>query len=105
VIRTLATIGYVMALIGGLILIFLGIAGLLGIFWLIFYPVYALSAFLWGLVMLGIGIICAGGARWVHHLGTAILLLILGLIASLLGAWFAAWLIIIGAILGMVSRL
>lgn len=94
-----------MALIGGLILIFLGIAAALGIFWLIFYPVFALSALFWGITIGIMGLISAGGARFINNLGTAILLLLIGIGASLLGAWFAAWLIIIGSILGMLSRL
>ena len=104
-IRILYTLGWIMCLIGGLLLIFLGIAAALGIFWLIFYPAFALSALFWGIIIGIIGLICAGGARFVHHIGTAILLLLLGIGASLLGAWFAAWLIVIGAILGMLSRL
>lgn len=94
-----------MSLIGGLILIFLGIAAALGIFWLIFYPAFALTAFFWGIVIGIGGLICVVSARWVHHVGPAILLLLVGIGASLLGAWFAAWLVIIGAILGLLSRL
>lgn len=104
-IRALANIGFILALIGGLIFIFLGIAGILGIFWLIFAPVFSLTAFFWGIVMLVIGIICAGGARYVWNIPTAVILLLCGIFASLLGAWFAAWLVILGAILGMLSRL
>jgi hypothetical protein len=33
------------------------------------------------------------------------LLILLGVIASFLGGWFTAWLIIIGAIFGLLSRL
>jgi hypothetical protein len=104
-IRAFATIGFIMALIGGLILIFLGIAGMLGIFWFIFAPLYSLTAFIWGIVMLVLGIICAGGAKFVSNVPTAILLILLGVIASFLGGWFTAWLIIIGAIFGLLSRL
>jgi len=104
-IRILYTIGWIMALIGGLILIFLGIAAALGIFWFIFYPIYSLSAFFWGIVIGIGGLICVAGARWVHHWGSAILLILVGIGASLLGASFAAWLVIIGAILGILSRL
>ncbi len=104
-IRIFATIGFIMALIGGLILVFLGIAGILGIFWFIFAPLYSLTAFIWGIVMLVLGIICAGGAKFVSNIPTAILLILLGVIASFLGGWFTAWLIIIGAIFGLLSRL
>jgi hypothetical protein len=46
-----------------------------------------------------------GGSRWVHRIPTAVLLLLIGIFVSLIGAWFAAWLVIIGALLGIVSRL
>jgi hypothetical protein len=86
-------------------MIILALGAVFGIFWLFFYPVFALSAFFWG-IAIGIGgLICAAGARWVHHLGTAILLILIGIGASLLGLWFVAWLIILGAILGILSRL
>ncbi len=103
-IRILYTIGWIMTLIGGLILMFLGLAAVFGIFFLIFYPAFALGAFFWGIVIGIGGLICAVSARWVHRLGTAILIILVGIGASLLGAWFAAWLVIIGAILGILSR-
>ena len=104
-IRAFYTIGWIMCLIGGIVMIILGIAGVFGIFWLIFYPAFALSAFFWG-IAIGIGgLICALGARWVHHLGPAIILLLIGIGASFLGAWFASWLIVLGAIFGILSKL
>lgn len=102
--RFLANVGFAMALIGGIIFIILGISGMLGIFWLIFYPMFSLSVFFWGIVMLGLGIVCAAGAKFVWNVPTAILLLLCGIFAGLIGAWFASWLVIIGAILGMISR-
>jgi len=104
-IRAFYTVGWIMSLLGGIILIILGIAAVFGIFWLLFYPAFALAAVFWGIIIGIMGLISAAGARFVHRLGTAILLLLIGIGASLLGAWFAAWLIIIGAILGMLSRL
>lgn len=104
-IRIFYTIGWILAALGGIALIILGIAGALGIFLLIFYPVFALSSLFWGIIIGIMGLICLGGARFVNNLGTAILLLLIGIGASLLGAWFISWLIIIGAILGILSRL
>ena len=104
-VRAFYTLGWIMCLIGGLFLIFLGIAAAFGIFWLIFYPAFALSAIFWGIAVGIAGLICAAGARFVHHIGTAILLLLIGIGVSLLGAWFASWLIILGAIFGILSRL
>jgi|WetSurMetagenome_2_1015567.scaffolds.fasta_scaffold11795_4 hypothetical protein len=104
-IRAFYTIGWILTALGGLSLIILGIAAVFGIFWLIFYPIYALSAVFWGIIIGIMGLICLGGARFVNNLGTAILLLLIGIGASLLGVWFISWLIIIGAILGILSRL
>jgi hypothetical protein len=103
--RTLANIGFILALIGSIILILLGIGAAFGIFLLIFYPIYALGAFFWGIAMIIIGIMAAASSRFVSNVGAAIWLIILAIIASLLGAAFVAWLIAIGAILGLLSRL
>jgi hypothetical protein len=104
-IRFLYTIGWIMALIGGLLMILFGLAAVFGIFWLIFYPAYALGAFFWGIVIGIGGLICVVSARFVHHIGPAILLILIGLGASILGLWIVAWLVIIGAILGLLSKL
>jgi hypothetical protein len=104
-IRFLYTIGWIMALIGGLLMILFGIAAVFGIFWLIFYPVYALGAFFWGIVIGIGGLIIAVSARFVHRLGPAILIILIGIGASFLGLWIVAWLVIIGAILGLLSKL
>jgi hypothetical protein len=103
--RALANIGFILALIGSIILIIVGLAAMFGIFLLIFYPVYALGAFFWGLAMLIIGILAATASKWVFNVGAAIWLILLGLIAALFGAAFVAWLIIIGAIIGLISRI
>jgi hypothetical protein len=55
--------------------------------------------------MIIIGIMAAASSRFVSNVGAAIWLIILAIIASLLGAAFVAWLIAIGAILGLLSRL
>lgn len=104
-VRPFYAIGWIMCLIGGIIMIILGLGAVFGIFFLIFYPAYAISAFFWGITIGIMGLITALGARFVHHLGTAILLLLIGIGASFLGAWFAAWLIVLGAIFGILSKL
>jgi hypothetical protein len=103
--RTLANIGFIIALFGSIILIILGIGAIFGIFFLIFYPLYALESFLWGIAILIIGILAAGASRFVYNTGAAIWLIILAIIASLFGAAFVAWLIALGAIIGLLSRL
>ncbi len=104
-IRFLYTIGWVLTLIGGLILILLGLAAVFGIFFLIFYPAFALGAFFWGIIIGIGGLICVISARWVNHLGTAILVILVGIGASLLGAWLVGWIVVVGGILGIISRL
>ena len=103
--RTLANIGFILSLIGSIILIILGIGALLGIFLLIFYPIFALGSFFWGIAMLIVGILAAAASRFVSNVGAAIWLIILAIIAGIFGAAFVAWLIAIGAILGLLSRL
>jgi hypothetical protein len=101
---TLANIGFAMAMIGSVILIILGIGAALGIFLLIFYPLYSITAFFWGIAMIILGLMCAGAAKFVDRTGAALWLIVLGIIAGIFGAWFVSWLIIIGAILGLISR-
>jgi hypothetical protein len=103
--KTLANIGFILALIGSIILIFLGIGAIFGIFLLIFYPLYALGAFFWGIAMVIVGILAAAASRFVNRIGAALWIIILAIIASIFGAAFVAWLLVIGAILGMLSRL
>jgi hypothetical protein len=103
--RTLANIGFILALIGSIILIILGLGAMFGIFFLIFYPAFALGSFFWGLAMLIVGILAAAASRWVFNVGAAIWLILLGIIAALFGAAFVAWLIILGAIIGILSRI
>jgi hypothetical protein len=103
--KTLANIGFILAFVGSIILIILGIGAILGIFLLIFYPLYALGAFFWGIAMLVVGILAAASSRFVNNIGAALWIIILAIIASIFGAAFVAWLLIIGAILGLLSRL
>jgi len=103
--KTLANIGFILALIGSIILIIVGIGAMLGIFFFIFYPLYSLAAFFWGIAMIIVGVLAAGTSRFVSNVGAAIWLIILAIIAGVLGAGFVAWLLAIGAILGLLSRL
>ncbi len=97
-------IGFAMALIGGIILIIVGGLAMLGIFTLIWYPVYALASFWWGLAILIIGFLVVSASKWVNNTGAALWLIILAIIAGILGAWWASWLIGIGAIIGLITR-
>jgi hypothetical protein len=101
---TLFNIGFAMAMIGSIILIIAGALAALGIFLLIFYPLYAIGALTWGIIMVILGLLGAGAAPFCNRLIPALWLILLAIIASLLGAWYIGWLIAIGAILGLLGK-
>ena len=97
-------IGFAMALIGSILLIIVGGLAMLGIFSFVWYPLYAMASFWWGLTIFIIGLLGASASRWVYNTGAAIWLIILAIIAGIFGAWWASWLIGIGAIIGVLTR-
>ncbi|MCW4028275.1 MAG: hypothetical protein NWE92_01325 [Candidatus Bathyarchaeota archaeon] len=97
-------IGLALAMIGSITLIIVGGLAMLGIFVLIWYPLYALAAFWWGLVILIIGILALSASRWANNTGVALWLIILAIVAGLFGAWWGSWLIGLGAIIALVTR-
>jgi hypothetical protein len=100
--KGLAYTGYILALIGGIILIITGALGFLGVAFIIIAT---------GLERLGtmgrdvftiiLGILAIVGARYTDTLGWSIGLIIIGLVASGLGGV----LVLVGGILGLVYRL
>jgi hypothetical protein len=98
---SLAYAGYVLALVGGIIMIILGLLDIIGSPFLAFSALSAIGALARGIVVVIIGIICAVGAKYVKHLTWAIILIILGIVAGGIGGV----LVIIGALLGLLSRL
>ncbi len=101
---TLAYVGYMLVLIGGIIIVLLGVLDLLGVAFRMFRYASAL-AFLSGtvsaLVQIVIGIVCIIGARFVSGLVWAVILLVLGAISGAPGGALVA----VGALLGLVSIL
>jgi hypothetical protein len=93
--------GYILVLIGGILLIIFGLIGLLGTVLIPFSPLYYIGIVAHGLVTLIIGIICVFGSKYVGTLLWAIILLILGIIATGIGGT----LVILGALLGLISSL
>jgi len=101
--KGLAYTGYILALIGGIILIITGALGFLGVAFTLIIGT--------GLERLGtlgrdiftiiLGILAILGARYADTLGWSIGLIIIGLVASGLGGV----LVLIGGILGLVYRL
>jgi hypothetical protein len=102
--RSTNNFGFALALIGSILLIIVGGLAMLGIFTLIWYPVYALASFWWGLSILIIGLLAASASKWANNVGAALWLIILAIIAGIFGAWWASWLIGIGAIIGLLTR-
>ena len=101
---TLAYVGYILALIGGIIVLLFGLFDLLEVGVRVFREV-SLLGFLSGtvraLAQIVIGIVCVIGSRFVSNLVWALVLLVLGIVAGTIGGT----LVVIGAILGLVSVL
>ncbi len=98
---TLSYVGYILVLIGGILLALFGFLSVLSSPLFAFSPLTALGNIGSGIVGIIIGIICIIGAKYVGTLAWAIVLLILGIIAAGPGSI----LVVIGAILGLVSAL
>jgi hypothetical protein len=97
---SLAYAGYILALIGGIIMVILGILDILGTPFFAFSALGALGALTIGIIQIILGLICIAGSKFVGTLVWAIVLLILGIIAGGIGGV----LVIIGALLGLLSR-
>ncbi len=99
---SLSKTGYILALIGGIIIVLSGVLNLLGVAVESFRVMEILPLFsgtIRALVHIIIGIVCIVGSRYVSTLTWAIILLILGIIAGNLGGT----LVLVGAILGLIS--
>ncbi len=99
---SLAYAGYILALIGGIIIVLLAILTIIGSPFIAasFSVLGGVGALIGGIIQLIIGLICIAGSRLVSSLTWAIVLLILGIIAGGIGGV----LVVIGALLGLVSR-
>ena len=93
--------GYILALIGGIIIIVFGLLGLIGNYLgSAFSPAgYYLSGTIYSIVAIIIGVICVIGSRSVGTLVWAIVLIVLGIISGGIGGA----LVIIGALLGLLT--
>lgn len=93
---TLSYIGYILVLIGGILLAIFGLLGVLGIVLIPFSPLYFISVAAHGLISLVIGIVCIIGSKYISRIEWAIALLVLGIIATGIGGnhshyWRVAW--------------
>jgi hypothetical protein len=102
---TLSYAGYILVLIGGLLLVILGILSILGSPFLAYSPITALGSLAYGVMGIIIGIICMIGAKYVTTLAWAIILLVLGVIAGGLAGNIGGILVVLGALLGLISSL
>ncbi len=98
---TLAYAGYIIVLIGGVILAIFGVLDIIGAVALPFSFLGGLGATIRGAIALAVGIISIMFARNVGRLEWAIILIVLGIIATGPGGD----LVILGGILGLVSSL
>jgi hypothetical protein len=101
---TLSYVGYILVLVGGIIIILFGLFDLLEVGGHIFRDISLfslLSGTARALFQIVLGIICAVGSKFVSKLVWAIVLLVLGVVAGTIGGTLVA----IGAILGIVSIL
>ena len=99
--NTLAYAGYIIGLIGGVILILFGLLGFLSIVLVPFSPLYYLGVSAHGLITLIIGIIGIIASRYVSRLEWAIVIIILGVIAAGVGGT----LLVLAGLLGLLSKL
>jgi hypothetical protein len=98
---TLSYVGYVLALVGGLLLVLFGLVSLIGSAFLIFSPIAFLNKSVYSIVEILLGIICIIGSRLVKNITWAIILLILGIVAGGVGGT----LVVLGALIGLLTKL
>jgi hypothetical protein len=98
---SLASVGYILALVGGVILALFGFVSWIGNTILLpFTALATLGSAAHGFITLVIGIIAMIGSKYVSRLDWGIVLLILGIVAGGLGGT----LVFLGALLGLISR-
>jgi hypothetical protein len=93
--------GYILALIGGILIIVFGLLGLIGnsLGTAFSLTSHYIPGIFYSVVALVIGAICIVGSKFVGTLGWAIVLLVLGIVANGIGGA----LVILGALLGLLS--
>jgi|WetSurMetagenome_2_1015567.scaffolds.fasta_scaffold10970_5 hypothetical protein len=101
ILNTLAYAGYIIALIGGILMLVSGVIGFfLTPFLTLFSPLPFLGSWLGSIFHIIIGIIAVAGSKYVYRLDWGITLLVLGAITGGAGG-----LVFLGAILGLISRI
>ncbi|MGA3407023.1 MAG: hypothetical protein ABSD49_14940 [Candidatus Bathyarchaeia archaeon] len=99
---SLGRLAYILALIGGVILVIQGLLSFVGMAFMMFMPsmLGSLGGSFWGIIQIILGIIAIYGAKRATDLTWAIVLIVVGVIGGGLGGI----LVLIGGILGLVSK-
>ena len=99
---SLGQLAYILALIGGIILVIQGILSFLGMAFIMFVPsiIGHIGGSYWGIIEIILGIIAIIGSKRATDLTWAIVLIVVGLIAGGLGGL----LVLLGGIVGLLLR-
>jgi hypothetical protein len=99
---SLGRLAYILALIGGVILVIQGLLSFVGMAFMMFMPsmLGSLGGSFWGIIQIILGIVAIYGAKRATDLTWAIVLIVVGVIGGGLGGI----LVLIGGILGLVSK-
>ncbi len=99
---SLNRLAYILALIGGVILVILGLLSFVGMAFTMFtFSMFgSFGGSFWGIIEIVLGIVAIYGAKRVTDLVWAIVLIVVGVIGGGLGGL----LVLIGGILGLVSK-
>jgi hypothetical protein len=99
---SLGQIAYILALIGGIILVIQGLLSFVGMAFMMFVPsiIGRLGGSFWGIIEIILGIVAIYGAKRATDLTWAIILIVVGLIGGGLGGL----LVLLGGIVGLVLR-
>jgi hypothetical protein len=98
----LERVAYILALIGGVILVILGLLSFVGMAFTMFtFSVFgSIGGSFWGIIEIILGIVAIYGAKRATDLVWAIVLIVVGLIGGGLGGL----LVLLGGIVGLVSK-
>ena len=99
---SLGQLAYILALIGGIILVIQGILSFVGMAFMTFVPsiIVPLGGSYWGIIEIVLGIIAIYGAKRATDLTWDIILIVVGVIAGGLGGL----LVLLGGIVGLILR-
>ena len=99
---SLGRVAYVLALIGGAILVILGLLSFLGMaFTMVTFSMFgSFGGSFWGIIEIVLGLVAIYGAKRVTDLTWAIVLIVVGIIGGGLGGV----LVLLGGILGLLSK-